>query len=91
MTIKQLETIDRDLFLPTDPDLSTFNQGRLGDCYLLSTIAAEAHRSPKAVRGMIRPEVTGGFQVVFGNGQKINEIQQVFTGLSYETDKPLPK
>ncbi len=38
-TVKQLETIDRELFLPTDPDLSTFHQGRLGDCYLLSTIA----------------------------------------------------
>ena len=70
-TVKQLETIDRDLFLPTDPDLSTFHQGRLGDCYLLSAIAAEARRSPKAMRGMIRPDVTGGFNVVFGNGQKI--------------------
>ena len=27
---KKLETIDRDLFLPTDPDLATFHQGRLG-------------------------------------------------------------
>ena len=70
-TVKQLETINRDLFLPTDPDLSTFHQGRLGDCYLLSTIAAEAHRSPKALRSMIHPLVTGGFEVVFGNGQKI--------------------
>ena len=70
-TAKQLETIDRDLFLPTDRDLSTFHQGRLGDCYLLSTIAAEARRSPKALRGMIRPEVTGGFEVVFGDGQKV--------------------
>jgi hypothetical protein len=69
--VKKLETIDRDLFLPTDPDLSTFHQGRLGDCYLLSTIAAEARRSPKALRDMIHPVVTGGFEVVFGNGQKI--------------------
>jgi hypothetical protein len=68
---KKLETIDRALFLPTDPDLATFHQGRLGDCYLLSVIAAEAHRSPAALRGMIRPVVTGGFEVVFGNGQKI--------------------
>ena len=70
-TDKQLQTIDRELFLPTDPDLSTFHQGRLGDCYLLSTIAAEARRSPKALRGMIHPMVTGGFEVVFGDGQKI--------------------
>ena len=70
-TVKQLKTIDRELFLPTDPDLSTFHQGRLGDCYLLCTIAAQVHRSPKAIRDMIHPQVTGGFQVVFGDGQKI--------------------
>ena len=68
---KQLETIDRELFLPTDPNLSTFSQGRLGDCYLLCVIAAQVHRSPKAIRNMIRPKVTGGFQVVFGDGQKV--------------------
>ncbi len=70
-TIQHLETIDRELFLPTDPDLATFNQGRLNDCYLLSAIAAQAHRSPKSIREMIHPEVTGGFQVVYGDGQKI--------------------
>ena len=70
-TVKQLETIDRELFLPTDPDLSSFHQGRLGDCYLLCAIAAQVHRRPQAIRDMIHPEVTGGFQVVFGNGQKI--------------------
>ena len=70
-TVKRLQTIDRDLFLPTDPELTTFHQGRLGDCYLLCTIAAQVHRSPKAIRDMIHPVVTGGFQVVFGDGQKI--------------------
>ena len=70
-TVKRLQTIDRELFLPTDPELTTFNQGRLEDCYLLSTIAAQVHRSPKAIRDMIQPVVTGGFQVVFGDGQKI--------------------
>lgn len=70
-TAKHLKTIDRELFLPTDPDLATFNQGRVGDCYLLSVIAAQAHRSPKAIREMIHPEVTGGFLVVFGDGRKI--------------------
>jgi hypothetical protein len=67
----RLKAIDRELFLPTDPDLETFSQGRVGDCYLLSAIAAQAHRSPDAIRQMIHPEVTGGFQVIFGDGQKI--------------------
>ena len=70
-TSHRLETINRELFLPTDPDLTTFQQGRLGDCYLLSVIAALLHRSPNVIREMIHPEVTGGFQVVFGDGQKI--------------------
>ncbi len=70
-TLKHLETIDRELFLTSDPDLATFSQGRLNDCYLLAAIAAQAHRSPKAIREMIHPEVTGGFLVVFGDGRKI--------------------
>lgn len=70
-TAKKLETIDRELFLASDPDLSTFHQGRLCDCYLLCTIGAQVHRDPKAIREMIHPVVTGGFQVAFGNGQKI--------------------
>ena len=41
-TTRQLATIDRELFLASDPDLSTFHQGRLGDCYLLCTIGAGA-------------------------------------------------
>ncbi|HWB08234.1 MAG TPA: C2 family cysteine protease [Pirellulales bacterium] len=70
-TAKHLETIDRELFLPTDPNLDTFSQGRLDDCYLLAVIAAQVHRSPKAIREMIHPEVTGGFKVVFGDGRRI--------------------
>jgi hypothetical protein len=80
-TTKQLETINRELFLPTDPDLSTFHQGRLGDCYLLCTIAAQVHRNPKPIRDMIHPVVTGGFQVAFGNGQKIQVARLTDTEL----------
>jgi hypothetical protein len=70
-TVKHLETIDRDLFLPADPDLSTFHQGRLGDCYFLSTVAADVHRRPNVLRRMIHPAANNGFEVHFGNGQKI--------------------
>lgn len=68
---KHLETIDLELFLPKDPELSTFSQGKLNDCYLLSAIAAQVNRNPKFIREMIHPEVTGGFRVTFGDGQKI--------------------
>jgi hypothetical protein len=70
-TAKHLKTIDRELFLPADPNLDTFSQGRLDDCYLLAVIAAQVHRDPGAIREMIHPEVTGGFKVVFGDGRRI--------------------
>jgi hypothetical protein len=70
-TAHHLATIDRELFLPTDPDLKTFHQGHLGDCYLLAPIAAQIHRNPKVIREMIHPEVTGGFRVDFHDGRKI--------------------
>ncbi len=70
-TNKHLEKIDHDLFLPEDPELSTFHQGRIGDCYLLATIAAVVHRNPQMIRTMIQPRENGGFEVDFGNGQRV--------------------
>jgi hypothetical protein len=68
---RKLETLDRHLFLAADPNLLSFHQGRVGDCYLLATIAAAVHRNPQAIRDMIRPEKNDAFEVVFGDGQKI--------------------
>ena len=70
-TYKHLENVDRDLFLPGDPDLSTFHQGRLGDCYLLSPVAALVHRDPQSIRAMIQPVPKGGYEVAFGDGQRV--------------------
>jgi Calpain family cysteine protease len=67
----KLETLDRHLFLATDPNLLSFHQGRVGDCYLLAAIAAAVHRDPQAIREMIRPEKNDAFEVVFSDGQKI--------------------
>jgi hypothetical protein len=69
---KKLETMERALFLPSDPDISSFRQGRVGDCYLLAPIAAAVHLSPKGIRSMIRPTKSGGYEVTFGNGQRID-------------------
>jgi hypothetical protein len=68
---RKLETLDRHLFLATDPNLLSFHQGRVGDCYLLATIAAAVHRNSQSIRDMIRPEKNDAFEVVFGDGQKI--------------------
>ena len=37
---KRIGTINHALFLPGDPNLMTFHQGRVGDCYLLAVIGA---------------------------------------------------
>jgi|WetSurMetagenome_2_1015567.scaffolds.fasta_scaffold11907_3 hypothetical protein len=70
-TYKRLENVDHDLFLPGDPDLSTFHQGRLGDCYLLSPVAALVHRDPQSIRAMIQPIPKGGYEVAFGDGRRV--------------------
>ena len=61
----------RALFLPGDPNLGAFNQGRLGDCYLLSTIGAFLNRDPKAVLAMIKPKPGNAFEVNFASGRKV--------------------
>jgi hypothetical protein len=69
---KKLQTVDRHLFLPADPDLTSFHQGRLSDCFLLSTIAAAVHRNPQTIRDMIHPAKNDGFDVAFGDGRKVH-------------------
>lgn len=70
-TTKDLEANNHQLFLPTDPSLSAFHQGGMGDCSLLAAVAAQVHRSPKAIREMIHPDDKHGFEVVFANGRKV--------------------
>ncbi len=69
---KKLAAAEHSLFLPADPDLAAFHQGRLGDCYLLAAIAAAVHRDPQAIREMIRPAKNGGFDVVVAGGRKVH-------------------
>jgi len=65
------ESIHRELFLPGDPNLSTFHQGYVGDCYFLAGVAAAVSRDPQTIRNMIHPSGKMGFEVAFGDGQKI--------------------
>lgn len=43
----------------------------VGDCYLLGPIAGAVHLAPQAIRDMIHPARNEGFEVAFGNGEKI--------------------
>jgi hypothetical protein len=65
-------TVNRSLFLVGDPNLLTFHQGRVGDCYLLAVIGAFVNRNPQSVRAMIKPLPNNMLEVDFASGQKIS-------------------
>jgi hypothetical protein len=64
--------INHSLFAPSDPNLATFHQGGIGDCYLLAVIGTFVYHHPATVRTMIQIQTNGGFQVQFGNGRNVN-------------------
>jgi hypothetical protein len=67
-----IERINHALFAPGDPNLLTFHQGGIGDCYLLAVIGAFASQHPDTVRTMITRQADETFDVQFGNGKKLN-------------------
>jgi hypothetical protein len=67
----QIATVSHALFLYGDPNLFTFHQGRVGDCYLLAVIGGFISREPQSVRTMIRSLPGNAFEVDFASGQKI--------------------
>jgi hypothetical protein len=66
-----IHKVSRVLFLPTDPNLYTFHQGPVGDCYLMSVVGAVVFRDQKVIRSMIEPRTDGGFVVHFASGRNI--------------------
>lgn len=69
--VRQIGAINRAAFLPGDPDLSLFHQGRMGDCYLLSAVGAFAYHHPQQVRRMIRALPGGYFEIRFTKGRNV--------------------
>jgi Calpain family cysteine protease len=67
----RIAAINHSVFAPGDPNLATFHQGGIGDCYLLAVIGALAFHHPEMVRTMIQ-QTNGGFQVRFGNGRTVS-------------------
>jgi Calpain family cysteine protease len=67
-----IEAINHSLFAPEDPNLATFHQGGIGDCYLLAVIGTFVFQHPQSVRAMIQAQTNGDFQIQFGNGRDVN-------------------
>jgi hypothetical protein len=66
---KNIAAINHALFAPGDPNLDTFQQGGMGDCYLLAVVGAFVHRNPHALEKMILQDADGTYQVRFGTGE----------------------
>ena len=68
---RRVKEVSHALFLPGDPNLHTFHQGGVGDCYLLSTIGALVYRDPQTVRSMFKLLPGGNYEVHFLNGKVV--------------------
>ena len=62
------------ILLSGDPNLMTFHQGRVGDCYLLAVIGAFVARDPQSVRAMFKPQPDATYEVDFASGKKITVL-----------------
>ena len=68
---KHVASINHALFAPGDPNLESFHQGGMGDCYLLAVIGADVRRDPQAVLRMIQQNPDGTYYVHFAIGEDV--------------------
>jgi hypothetical protein len=68
---KHVQSINHALFAASDPNLESFHQGGMGDCYLLAVIGAYVRRDPQAVRRIIQQNPDGTYYVHFAIGEDV--------------------
>lgn len=56
------------LFGPNGPQASDINQGKIGDCWALSTLAAQATTDPASIQKMIQKNQNGSYTVNLPGG-----------------------
>ena len=61
----------RNLFMPGEPNLDSFRQGRVGDCFLLSRIAFLVHNQTQRVLKMITT-AGDGYEIQFASGANVS-------------------
>ena len=67
----KLDAAPRDPFATGSPKIESLGQGRLGDCFLLASLGAVAHRDPDRLKRMMRPTSDGKVAVTFGDGKMV--------------------
>lgn len=63
--LKHIQARPTQLFDANGPSLDGVHQGRMGDCFFVSTMGGTAQRFPRAVEQMIRQRPDGTFDVHF--------------------------
>ena len=58
------------LYAPGGPQLSDIQQGPVGDCYFLSSVAAMLRADPQAILNMIHDNGDGTYTVTFADGSR---------------------
>lgn len=69
--LRRLKTLRREIFLGSDPNLGTFHQGTMGDCYLLCVVGGLVYRDPQSIRNMLHLQPNGSIMVNFPGGKTV--------------------
>lgn len=70
--LAQLHRTSRVLFQQNMPAVRYCQQGRLGDCYLISVVGGMVYRNPESVKSMFVQNNDGSTTVAFADGQRVN-------------------
>jgi Calpain family cysteine protease len=70
---RHLQTVPRSLFADSNEiALQGLSQGKLGDCFFVSTIGVAVQRNRYALKRMFHPRPDGSTDVAFANGRRVN-------------------
>jgi hypothetical protein len=71
MGLAHIRATDRALFAGGGPNLRSFHQGLLGDCYFVATLGALVSRDPAVVGRIVRQGPDGSFDIRFPDGEPV--------------------
>lgn len=63
--LRRIRSAPKQVFMDETPDLATFHQGPIGDCYFVSMVGAMAYHHPKQVQAMVATDAEGHTAVNF--------------------------
>ena len=68
--VRKIEHRQAEAFTDTAPDIKSFHQGPLGDCYFVSMVGAMAHHEPDRLASLISVREDGSYVVKFAGAKE---------------------